>query len=62
MRMEVSNLKLVYESNPLFCRIELNLAVVKGAVKPSPDATRDKPDLSIPGLMMFWESDTSFRS
>ena len=62
MRVEVSNIRLVYESNPLLCDIELKLAAVKSMFKPAEGATRDAPDKSVPGLLTWWEDNTSFRS
>ena len=62
LQYRVTDIKKVYESNPMLCKpLEIRPAAVNLLV-PAKEATKEKPDTTIPGIEIWMEADTSFRA
>lgn len=62
LQYRVTDVKKVYESNPMLCKpLEIRPAAVNLLV-PAKEATKEKPDTTIPGIEIWMEADTSFRA
>lgn len=55
MRFEVTDIRLLVQSRPDLCRIEPNALAIKSSCVP------EMPNIP-PGLKLWWETETSFRS
>ena len=62
LRYEVVSLAEVFQYNPHLCNLEIKPSAVKAACKPPETATKENPDIGVPGLKLYWEDDTSFRA
>ena len=62
MCYEVVDLKKIYASKPELCKLAISAAAVKALVFPGDNATEQHPDMSVPGLKLWWKDRTIFRS
>lgn len=62
LRHVVTDIKALYAARPELCTVEVRPSVIKALFNPPATADRAHPDKSIPGLLLYWELSTSFRS
>jgi len=62
LRYVVIDVKSLYQARPELCALTERPSAIKAVCCPAEDANAVNPDKSIPGLSMWYESTTNFRS
>ena len=63
LRVEVVSATEVYKTRPELCKVEVRLSEVQSRCVAAKGSTRAAPDLTtVPGLKLFWETPTIFKS
>jgi hypothetical protein len=62
VKHEVTDIRKLYEARPELCHLEVKPSAINAVCFPAEGATVLQPDQRIPGLNLWWEDKTNFRS
>jgi chemotaxis protein histidine kinase CheA len=63
LRVEVISATEVYKTRPELCKVEVRLSEVQSRCVAAKGSTRAAPDMTtVPGLRLWWETPTNFRT